>query len=72
MKKNIGQQDKMIRLILAFILLLLVWFNKIHSMTLQIVVLTFALLLAVTSYLDYCFLYALFGFSTDKNKSGSK
>ncbi len=67
MKHNIGTKDKLIRLILAFVLLLLVWFDQIPGgMTGQIVVLVIAFILALTSYLDYCPLYAVLKISTDK------
>jgi Flp pilus assembly protein TadB len=68
MKKNIGTTDKLVRLIIAFVLLLLVWFGKVTDTTMQIVVLAVAFIAALTSFLDYCPLYALFRFSTDKNE----
>jgi len=66
LKSNMSMQDKIIRLIIAFIILLLVWFNVIKGMGAQIVALIVALLLAITSYLDFCILYQLFGISTNK------
>jgi len=67
LKANIGMQDKLIRLILALVILLLVWFDVIKGTGMQIAALTLALILAVTSYLDYCPLYALLGISTAKD-----
>ncbi len=67
-KKNIGATDKIVRLILAFILLLIVWFNYAPSRTMEIVLLVIAAVFALTSYFEYCPLYSLFGFSTLKNK----
>ncbi len=66
MKKNIGYTDKIIRLIIAFVLLLLVWFDVIVNHTAQIVVLVIALIAAITSFLDYCPLYVPFNINTNK------
>ncbi len=66
MKKNIGYTDKIIRLIIAFVLLLLVWFDVIVNHTAQIVVLVIALIAAITSFLDYCPLYEPFKINTNK------
>jgi len=64
MKKNVGYTDKIIRLIIAFILLLLVWFNVIPGKTWQIVTLVLALIAFATSYFEYCPIYAIFKINT--------
>ncbi len=66
MKRNVGPTDKLIRLILAFVLLFSVWFGWIPGTTAQVVVLILALIFALTSFLNYCPLYMLFGFNTNK------
>jgi len=66
---NIGMTDKLIRLILAFILLLLVWSPWVSDITTEIILLIAAFILALTSYLDFCFLYYLFGISTRKTQN---
>ncbi len=66
MKKNIGYTDKIIRLIIAFVLLLLVWFDVIKDHAWQIVILVIALIAAITSFLDYCPLYVPFKINTNK------
>jgi len=66
MKKNIGFTDKVIRLILAFVLLLLIWFNLVPGKTWQIVVLVLALVAALTSFLEYCPIYTILKINTRK------
>ncbi|NPA42711.1 MAG: DUF2892 domain-containing protein [Chlorobi bacterium] len=66
MTPNVGTTDKYIRLILAFLLLLAVWFDLIKDTTWIVVALAVAFLLALTSYLDFCPLYKLLGISTNK------
>ena len=66
MKKNIGNMDKLIRLIIAVILFLLVYTEKIHNPTTEIVLLIIALLAAITSLINYCPLYTLLKINTCK------
>jgi len=66
MKKNVGNTDKLIRLIIAVILFLLVYTNKITG-NMQFVALIIALIAAVTSLLNYCPLYDIFKINTRKN-----
>lgn len=67
MKKNIGYTDKIIRLIIAFVILLLVWFDVVTNYTIQIVLLVIASIAAITSFLDFCPLYVPFKINTDKH-----
>ncbi len=72
MKKNIGYTDKIIRLIIAFVLLLLVWFDVIVNHTAQIVVLVIALIAAITSFLDFCPLYVPFNINKQAKPEGDE
>ena len=65
MTKNVGNTDKLIRLIIAVILFLLVYTEKITG-NMQIVALLIAMIAAVTSLLNYCPLYTLFKINTNK------
>ncbi len=66
MKKNIGNMDKLIRLIIAVVLFLLVYTEKIQHPTMEIVLLVLALLAAITSLINYCPLYSLLKINTCK------
>jgi len=63
MKKNMGSADKLIRLMVAAIIVVL-YFMGILSGTLGIVFLVIAAVFAVTSFVSFCPLYVPFGFST--------
>jgi hypothetical protein len=65
MTKNMGTTDKMIRIFVAAIIALL-YFTKVISGTLAIVLLVFAAVFIVTSLLSNCPLYPLFGMNTRK------
>lgn len=65
MKINVGNTDKLIRLILALAGLLL-YFFKVVSGTPGIVILVIALVLVITSLVRFCPLYTLFGINTCK------
>ncbi len=67
MKKNIGNTDKLIRLILALIIAVLYFLNVITG-TLALVLGILAVVLVATSLLNFCGLYAIFGISTCKTK----
>jgi len=66
MTKNVGQTDKLIRLIIAVVLFLLVYLGKVTDNTMQIVVLAVAFIAALTSLLNYCPLYQVFKINTCK------
>jgi hypothetical protein len=69
MKKNMGSLDQIIRMILAVIIATLYFLNVISG-TLAIVLLVFAVMLVVTSFISFCPLYVPLNVSTrDKEKS---
>jgi uncharacterized membrane protein len=65
MKKNMGTADKIIRIIIAAAIAGL-YFGHIISGTLAIVLLVFAVIFILTSFISFCPLYAPFGISTCK------
>jgi len=67
MKKNIGSVDKVVRLVLALVGILLA-FTKVVTGTWAIIVLIIAAVLIVTSLIGYCPLYVLLGINTLKKK----
>lgn len=67
MKANIGSADKLIRLILAIALILLFYF-EVLSDTWGIIALIGALVLTVTSLINFCPFYPLFRINTAKKK----
>jgi hypothetical protein len=67
MKKNVGTIDKVIRIIIAALVLVL-FLTHVIAGTLGIVLLVLAGILVVTSFISFCPIWALFGLST-KEKS---
>jgi len=67
MKKNIGTIDKIVRVILALVIVAL-YFTQIIYGVLAIVLLVFAGVLLLTSLISFCPLYLPFGIKTCKNK----
>ncbi|MFZ4582392.1 MAG: YgaP family membrane protein [Paludibacter sp.] len=67
MKANMGSADKLIRLLLAIVLILLFYFEVLTD-TLGIVALIVALLLTVTSLINFCPLYPVLRINTAKKK----
>jgi hypothetical protein len=63
MKKNMGNIDKAIRLILAIIFVIL-YFTNVVTGTLGIVLLIFAAVFTLTSIIGFCPLYPLLGINT--------
>ncbi len=63
MKKNVGYADKIIRLVIAAIILVMSLTNVITG-TLGIILLIVAAILAITSLVSICGLYALLGINT--------
>jgi hypothetical protein len=63
-----GYTDQMIRSIIALIMFFLVWAGFIKETILVVILDTIAAILIMTSVLDYCPLYAIFGISTKKMK----
>lgn len=71
MKANIGSSDKLIRLGLAVVLIIL-FYKSILTGTLGIIALLVALLLTVTSLVNFCPLYSIFKINTSKKKEEKK
>ena len=67
MKKNVGNTDKIIRLILAAILAVL-YFSGTVTGTLGIVIAVAAAMLVITSLVSFCGLYTILGIHTCKVK----
>ena len=65
MKKNMGSYDKLIRLVVAIVLIVL-YYKEVLTGTLGIIALVLALVLTVTSLIGFCPLYTLFGINTCK------
>jgi hypothetical protein len=67
MKRNMGATDRLIRLIVAIVLIIL-FYKGIVAGTLGIIALVLALLLTVTSLISFCPLYTLLGMNTCKKE----
>lgn len=65
MKPNMGSTDRVIRLILAAIMVGL-YFSGMVTGTIGIVLMVLAAVFALTSFMSYCPLYTLFGWGTRK------
>ncbi len=65
MKKNMGQTDRIVRLLLA-ILFAILYFTGVVSGTWGVILLILAIVLIVTAYFKFCPLYALFKLNTLK------
>ncbi|MFA6945549.1 MAG: DUF2892 domain-containing protein [Pedobacter sp.] len=63
MKANMGNTDKVIR-ILAAIIIGVLYFTQVISGTLAIILLVVAAVFILTSFLSFCPLYLPFGLST--------
>jgi len=68
MKKNMGSSDKIIRIIIAAIIAVL-YFTNVITGVLGIVLLIFAAIFVLTSFISFCPLYTIFGISTEKKES---
>jgi hypothetical protein len=67
MKKNMGSTDKLIRSLIAVIIAILYYTNFISG-TLAIVLLAFAIVFLLTSFISFCPLYTLLNINTNKRK----
>jgi hypothetical protein len=65
MKKNMGTVDKVIRILVAVVVVIL-YFTNVISGTLGIILLAFSAIFVVTSILSICPLYMPLGLSTRK------
>lgn len=68
MKKNMGTTDIVIRILMAIGIALLYYFNVIEG-TLAYVLMALAIIFLVTSIINFCPLYTLFGINTCKSKN---
>jgi hypothetical protein len=67
MKKNMGTIDKVIRILVAVVVIIL-YFTNVISGTLAIILLALSAIFVVTSLLSFCLLYLPFGLSTMKKE----
>lgn len=67
MKKNMGTIDKVIRILIAVVVVVL-WLTNILSGTVAIILLALSAIFVVTSLLSFCPLYIPFGLSTKKKE----
>ena len=68
MKKNMGSTDKIIRLIIAAVLVAL-YFTNVVTGTLGIVLLVVAAVFVLTSLISFCPLYPILGMKTNKSET---
>jgi hypothetical protein len=67
MKINLGAADRVIRVVLAIIIMVL-YFTHVISGSLALVLLLVVGVLIVTSFLGFCPIYLLFGISNKKKQ----
>ena len=67
MKRNMGNTDKGMRIIVAISVALLYYFNVIEG-TLAYVLMAVAIIFLLTSLVNFCPLYKVFGINTCKMK----
>jgi hypothetical protein len=67
MKKNMGTADKLIRTLIAAVIAIL-FITKVITGTLAIVLLVFAVIFLLTSFISFCPMYLPFGINTEKKK----
>jgi Na+/H+ antiporter NhaB len=63
MKKNMGNTDRIVRLLVAAVIAVL-YFTNVITGTAAIVLLALAVIFLLTSLVSFCPLYSLFGVST--------
>ena len=68
MNKNIGNTDKLIRLLLALLVAVL-YFAGVISGTLAIILGILAIVLVATSMVSFCGLYTILGINTCKTRT---
>ena len=68
MKKNMGNTDKAVRTLIALIIAALSYFEIISGL-LGNILLVLAIILLITSFVNFCPLYRLFGINTRKDKN---
>ena len=65
MRKNMGNADRVIRLLAALVVLVL-YFTNVITGTLAVILLIIAAIFIVTGIIGFCPLYVPFGFNTLK------
>jgi len=68
MKKNMGNIDKMLRVLVAVVIAVLYFATDLIPGTLGIILLVLAGVFVLTSFISFCPLYAPFGLSTCKKE----
>lgn len=67
MKKNMGSADKLVRVLIAAVVGILYYLGKIEG-TLAYVLMAVAIILLITSLINFCPLYRILGINTCKIK----
>jgi len=67
MKKNMGTIDKVIRVLIAIVIAIL-FFTKIITGAVGIILLALAIIFVLTSLISFCPLYMPFGINTGKKE----
>lgn len=67
MKINMGNNDRLIRLMIALIIAVL-YFTNVISGTLALILGILAVVFAATAFMRFCPLYLPFGFNTNKKE----
>ncbi len=67
MKKNMGTVDKAIRILVAVVIAVL-FYTQVLTGTLGIVLLAFAVIFVITSFISFCPLYLPLGINTGKKE----
>ncbi|MBT8186988.1 MAG: DUF2892 domain-containing protein [Croceitalea sp.] len=67
MKKNMGNTDRILRTLLAVVIGILFFNNSIEGI-LAYALMAFAVIFLLTSFVSFCPLYTIFGWSTCKVK----
>lgn len=65
MKKNMGSTDKIIRVLITICIAIL-YLTKVITGTLALILLAFAIIFMITSFVSFCPLYAPFKINTRK------
>lgn len=65
MKKNMGSTDKIIRVLIAICIAIL-YLTKVITGTLALILLAFAIIFMITSFISFCPLYVPFKINTRK------
>ena len=70
MKRNMGTIDRVLRILVALVVIIL-YLTNVISGTLAIILLAFAAVFILTSFLSFCPLYLPFGLNTRGEKKDS-